>query len=113
MGLGGNSRQIFEFKGLIGKIFRNKDLARFSLRSGFRQRADGRSSPQLFMFSKKAEIGLGRLRGPSWETGTPLHCSSSGDIVAPVGLEVCDGAHSLDVMKKVGLMGVMGVVRGA
>lgn len=52
------------------------------------------------MFSKKAEIGLGRLRGPSWEMGTPLHCSSSGNIVAPVGLEVCDGAHSLGVMKK-------------
>lgn len=25
--LGGNSRKIFEFKGLIGKVFRNKDLA--------------------------------------------------------------------------------------
>ena len=28
-------------------------------------------------------------------------CFSSGDIVAPVGLEVCDGSHSLGVMKKV------------
>ena len=25
----------------------------------------------------------------------------AGDIVAPVGLEVCDGSHSLGVMKKV------------
>jgi len=29
MGLGGNSRKIFEFKGLIRKIFRNKDLGSF------------------------------------------------------------------------------------
>jgi len=27
IGLGGNSRKIFGFKGLIGKIFRNNDLA--------------------------------------------------------------------------------------
>lgn len=32
--------------------------------------------------------------------GHTLGCFSSGDIVAPVGLEVCDGSHSLGVMKK-------------
>jgi hypothetical protein len=42
------TRKIFEFKGLIRKIFRNKDLA-----------------PQ-----RALKMGLGQLRGPFWETGT-------------------------------------------
>src|ERR1035437_1033954 len=33
MGLGRNSRQIFGFKGLRGKIFRNKELAGYSVAS--------------------------------------------------------------------------------
>jgi len=44
--LGGKSRKIFEFKGLIRKIFRNKDLA----------------------CQRALKMGLGQLRGPSWET---------------------------------------------
>jgi hypothetical protein len=39
-----NSRKIFEFKGLICKIFRNKDLA----------------------LPRALKMGLGQLRGPSW-----------------------------------------------
>jgi hypothetical protein len=46
---------------------------------------------------------LGQLRGPSLETGTPPRWHHrSGNIVAPVGLEVCDGGHGLGVMKKGG-----------
>ena len=40
MPLEGRSSQVFEFKGLAGKVFRNKDLEDASLRSGFRQRTD-------------------------------------------------------------------------
>ena len=42
--------KISEFKGLIVKIFRNKDLG----------------------CQRALKIGLGQLRGPSWETGTLL-----------------------------------------
>jgi len=45
-------------------------------------------------------MGLGQLRGPSWETGTPLNCNNQMAIVALGGLEVCDGAHWVIVMKK-------------
>jgi hypothetical protein len=50
IGLGEKSRQIFEFKGLIRKIFRNKELG----------------------CQRALKMGLGQLRGPSWETGAPL-----------------------------------------
>jgi len=43
-----NSRQVFGFKRLIGKVFRNKDLG----------------------CQRALKMGLGQLRGPSWETGT-------------------------------------------
>ena len=46
-------------------------------------------------------MGLGQLRGPSWETGTPLDCPNQMAIVALDWLEVCDGAHRSFVMKKV------------
>jgi hypothetical protein len=46
-------------------------------------------------------MGLGQLRGPSWETGTPLNGPNQMTIVALGGLEVCDGAHWPVVMKKV------------
>src|ERR1700676_4646088 len=42
----------------------------------------------------------GQLRGPSSETGTPRACYRSGSIIAPVGLEICDGGDWLGVMKK-------------
>ena len=45
-------------------------------------------------------MALGQLRGPSWETGTPLHCPNQGYIVASGGLEVCDAAHRCFVMKE-------------
>jgi len=56
IGLGGKSRKIFEVKGLIGKIFRNKDLA-----------------PQ-----KVLKMDLGQLRGPSGSTGTARNCPIQG-----------------------------------
>ena len=46
------TRKIFEFKGLIRKIFRNKDLA-----------------PKTAL-----KMGLGQLRGPFWETDAPRNC---------------------------------------
>jgi hypothetical protein len=45
-------------------------------------------------------MGLGQLRGPSWLTGTPLHCPQLVAIIAQGGLEVCDAAHRWFVMKK-------------
>jgi hypothetical protein len=44
-------------------------------------------------------MGLGQLRGPSWETGKPLNCPNQVSIVAQGGLEVCDAAHGMFVMK--------------
>ena len=32
--------------------------------------------------------------------GTRRYCCRSDDIIAPVGLDVCDGGHGLGVMKK-------------
>ena len=61
IGLGGKSRKIFEFKGLIRKIFRNKDLA----------------------CQRALKMVLGQLRGPSWETNTLKHCPNQMAIVAP------------------------------
>jgi hypothetical protein len=76
MELGKKSRKIFEFKGLICKIFRNKDLA----------------------CQRALKMGLGQLRGPSW-LAAHLWTAPSGIIVAPAHLWVCDGGHWLDVMK--------------
>jgi hypothetical protein len=45
MGLGGNSRKIFESKGLIAKFFENQSL----------------------IVVKEPKNGLGELRGLSWE----------------------------------------------
>src|SRR5271157_6333419 len=78
IGLGGKSRQVFGFKGLIGKVSRNKDLA----------------------CQRALKMGLGQLRGPFWETDKPQSCPNQKTIVASGGLEVCDGGHSLVVMKK-------------
>ncbi len=47
------------------------------------------------------KMGLGQLRGPSGVTGIPLHCPNQKSIVASGGLDVCDDAHRLGVMKKV------------
>jgi len=35
-------------------------------------------------------MGLGQLRGPFWETVTPLNCPNQGNFVAWGGLGVCD-----------------------
>ena len=45
-------------------------------------------------------MALGQLRGSSRETVAPLHCPNQVNIVASGALEVCDGDHSLGVMKE-------------
>jgi len=46
-------------------------------------------------------MGLGQLRGPSSETGTPLSCPIQIVIIALGGFDVCDGGHWLVVVKEV------------
>jgi hypothetical protein len=50
------SRQVFGFKRLIGKVFRNKDLG----------------------CQRALKMGLGQFRGLSWETDTPRNCPIRG-----------------------------------
>ena len=45
-------------------------------------------------------MGLGQLRGPSWEIGTRLAAPIRFAIIAHGGLDVCDGEHRWFVMKK-------------
>ena len=78
IGLGGKSRQVFGFKGLIGKVSRNKDLA----------------------CQRALKMGLGQLRGPFWETDKPQRCPNQKPIVASGGWEVCDVGHRWFVMKE-------------
>jgi hypothetical protein len=76
MELQAKTLKIFEFKGVIWKIFRNKDLApQAALKMG------GAASRAVF------------------GTAAPLHCPNQISIVARGGLCVCDGAHRLIVMK--------------
>jgi len=44
---------------------------------------------------------LGQLRGPSWETGTLLATPIQSLFSRMGGLDVCDDAHRLSVMKKI------------
>jgi len=46
-------------------------------------------------------MGWGQLRGPSWLTGAPLAPPISSLLSRMRGLDVCDDAHRLGVMKKV------------
>jgi hypothetical protein len=73
--LGGNSRQIFAFKGLIRKIFRNKDLG----------------------CQRALKMGLGQLRGPSWETGALLAAPIRSPLSRMAGsMSVTDGPGVCD-----------------
>src|ERR1019366_7780562 len=76
--LGGNSRQIFEFKGLTGKVFQNQRLR----------------------LSKSAGNGFGAASRAVLGNGTPLPCPNQSSIVASGGWEVCDAAHRCFVMKE-------------
>jgi hypothetical protein len=76
--LGGKSRKIFEFKGLIGKIFRNKDLR----------------------LSKSSENGFGAASRTVLGNGCASALPHHAIIVAWGGVGVCDGAHRAIVMKK-------------
>jgi hypothetical protein len=97
IGLGRKSRKIFEFKGLIGKIFRNKDLAR-SVR--FVQDFGSGLTPanRLNLGCQRAlEMGLGQLRGPSWLTGTPLATPIRSPLSRMAGwMSVMDGPDVCD-----------------
>jgi hypothetical protein len=77
MGLERKSRKIFGFKGLIGKIFRNKDLA-----------------PRI----QRKKV-LEQFRWPFWERHTS-GCSNQIVIIVDGEVDACDGRHRLDVMKK-------------
>ena len=63
MELQAKTPKIFDFKGLIVKIFWNKELR----------------------LSKSAEMALGQLRGPSWFTDAPQKCPNQIIIVAHDG----------------------------
>ena len=47
-------------------------------------------------------MGLGQVRGPSWETGSLVHCPNQMAIVDWIGEHVCDGTHRWFVMKNRG-----------
>src|ERR1035437_2551682 len=73
--LGGKSRQVFGFKGLIGKVFRNKDL----------------------ICQIALKMGLGQLRGPSWLTGAPLTTPIRSSLSRMAGwMSVMDGPDVCD-----------------
>ena len=72
MGLGRNSRKIFGFKGLKGKIFRNKDLA-------------PKTTPKM---------DLQQLRWAVLVADTPRSCPNQVSIFARGGWAVCDGRHT-------------------
>ena len=78
IGLGRNSSQIFEFKGLIRKIFRNKDLG----------------------CQRALKMGLGQLRGPSWLTDGPRNCPNQISIVTHDEAYVNGFRSRMVVMKK-------------
>jgi len=64
--LAGNSFQIFEFKGVICKIFRNKELAGLASSQDFRREGLDSRLPQLRVVKERRLVGLGQLRGASW-----------------------------------------------
>src|ERR1019366_6508701 len=99
MPLAGNSFQIFEFKGVIHKILRNKELACWAHSQDF-----GRGALQLTASTSCCQraptSGAGAASRSVLVTGTPRPCYRSISIVADGRLEVCDGAHWAFVMKK-------------
>src|ERR1017187_6715364 len=108
MPLAGNSFQIFEFKGVIHKILRNKELACWAHSQDF-----GRGALQLTASASCCQraptSGAGQVSRGVLVTGTPRPCYRSISIVADGRLEVCDGAHGAFVMKERG--GIFGVLR--
>jgi hypothetical protein len=76
-----NSRKIFEFKRLIWKIFRNKDLAR----------------------TKPLKMALGQASRAVLEDGLTSSGPNPVFIIAHGELEVCDGEHRSFVMKMSGI----------
>jgi hypothetical protein len=58
IGLGGNSRQIYGFKGVIRKIFRNKELATLNSFEGRRRGA------WVLRFAKESKMKKGCGSGP-------------------------------------------------
>ena len=84
--LGGGHRQVFEFKGLAGKVFKNQRVTgsiplRLRSGSGFRQRAPAPLTPAKrpqIKLSKSAENGFGAVSRAVWKTGAlysaPIGC---------------------------------------
>jgi hypothetical protein len=72
MGLGGNSRKIFEFKGVIGKIFINQSLTGVGWLSVVKERR----FESRFGSRESTVVALPAV------------------IVALVGMGVCDGDHT-------------------
>ncbi len=75
--LGRNSRKIFGFKGVIGKIFRNKDLA----------------------LQIALKMTLGQIRGVSWWADTARSCPNSITSMALGWLDVNDFDRRWFVMR--------------
>src|ERR1039458_5585213 len=99
MPLAGNSFQIFEFKGVIHKILRNKELACWAHSQDFGRGLD-RLTASTSCFHRAPTSGAGAASRSVLVTGTPRPCYRSISIVADGRLEVCAGAHWAFVMKK-------------
>ena len=85
MGLDRESRYFFEFKGLAGEVFQKQRLSDGSCGAGCQRASQsGMAAASRGRLGRRAHIGLLR----------------SGFIVANDGLDVCDAAHRLRVMKK-------------
>jgi hypothetical protein len=99
MGLGRNSRQIFGFKGLICKIFRNKDLAakHFVLVPNW----GGVTAAEVsFRLSKSADNGFCAASESVSGDGRTFALASQIFIFAHGEWDVCEGGHWLDVMNE-------------
>jgi hypothetical protein len=78
MELQAKTLKIFESKGLIVKIFRNKDLC----------------------CQRTLKMALGQLREPSYMTDVPRNCPNQTSSIARGGLEVNDFRRRWFAMKK-------------
>src|SRR5208282_4688398 len=91
--LAGNSFQIFEFKGVIRKIFRNKELL-----VGLTRRISAGGAWQLTASTSCCQraptSGAGAASRSVLVTGTARPCYRSISIVADGRLEVCDARTS-------------------
>src|ERR1017187_11020334 len=99
MPLAGNSFQIFEFKGVIHKILRNKELACWAHSQDF-----GRGALQLTASTSCCQraptSGAGAASRSVLVTGTPRPCYQVDLHCRRRAIGGLDGAHWAFVMKK-------------